>query len=736
MPENDEEFLKLLREAFGVESAEHLQAMSAALLALEGAPPGERQREFTETVFREAHSLKGAARSVDRGDIESICQVLESVFQSWKKCGVPAAAGIFDTLSETLDFIKELLVKPQPAGRQASALIQRLRALENDAASGVLPVPEPSAGGESEPLPAPIVVGETIRIATAKMDALLLQAEEMIAVKNTADEQAGELRTIGRMMESWNKEWAKASPELQRLRTAMERSQSTSSRLFDFLEWNHSYLRSIEERVAALAKNAEKDRRMAKDMVDNLLNDAKRLVMLPLATLLDAFPRQVRDLARDQDKQVELVLQGREIEIDKRILEQMKDPLMHLIRNAVDHGLEKPAVRAGQHKTERGVLSIVVSQVDASKVEIVVSDDGAGIDLAAVRAAARKAGKAEAATESERDALELIFQSGISTNTMITEISGRGLGMAIVREKVEKLGGNVEVESQFGRGTRFRIVLPVTLATFKGLLVSAGGQEFILPITNVERVLRVAPEEIKTVENREMISWESRALSLVRLATVLGLTEREGHEETRYLQTVILSAGETKIAFVVEEVRHEQEVLIKPLQKPLVAVRNIAAATVLGSGRAILILNVPDLLQSAARSGAGAAIPAALSETKAKTILVTDDSMTSRMLIKNILMAAGYGVKTAIDGLEALTTLRAQTFDLVVSDVEMPRMNGFDLTEKIRADRRLAQTPVVLVTALETPEDRERGIDVGANAYIVKSSFDQSNLLEIVERLI
>jgi len=453
----------------------------------------------------------------------------------------------------------------------------------------------------------------------------------------------------------------------------------------------------------------------------------------------------VRDLAHDQNKDVQLVLRGSEVEIDKRILEEMKDPLIHLLRNCVDHGVEAPEARAQKGKPRRATVTLSVSQVGGNEVEILIADDGAGMDLAEIKAAAVRHGvvsEDEADKLGEQQALALIFQSGISTSRIITEISGRGLGMAIVREKVEKLGGRVAVETEPGAGTTFHILLPLTLATFKGILVEAAGQSFVIPTASVERVVRIQPDDVKTVENRETIPL-SRASSgqdvvaLVRLDDVLELSgAKEG--DAGLMQVVVLGSGEKRIAFRVDEVLNEQEVLVKSLGAPLARVRNIAGATVLGSGKAVPILNAADLLKSALRmsgtssraSGAGEV------ETGGKAVLIAEDSITSRMLLKNILESAGYQVTTAVDGMDALTALKTSDFDIVVSDVDMPRLDGFGLTEAIRGDKRLEELPVVLVTGRESREDRERGIDVGASAYIVKSSFDQSNLLDVLRRLV
>jgi two-component system chemotaxis sensor kinase CheA len=311
--------------------------------------------------------------------------------------------------------------------------------------------------------------------------------------------------------------------------------------------------------------------------------------------------------------------------------------------------------------------------------------------------------------------------------------------MAIVREKVENAGGQVSLETRVGTGTTFRIRLPVTLATFKGVLVLAGGETFVIPTLNLERIARVKADEIGTVEGRATIQLNGQVIALVSLAEVLELPASAAPAAGGFTEVVVLGASEKRVAFSVEAVLGEQEVLVKSLGKPLVRVRNIAGATVLGSGKPAVILDAADLLKSAATTGRrplSSAVAAAMPDTARVRVLVADDSLTSRMLLKNILESAGYLVTTAVDGLDALTTLHNGEFDLLISDVEMPHLDGFELTAKVRADQRLAELPVVLVTALGSREHQERGVDAGANAYIVKSSFDQVSLLEVVRRLV
>ena len=507
------------------------------------------------------------------------------------------------------------------------------------------------------------------------------------------------------------------------------------------MDWSHVWIKSLEGRLASVARSADHEARSIGGIVDHLLDDAKRLLMLPFSTLLAVLPKMVRDLGRDEGKQVALEIHGGEVEIDKRILEEMKDPLIHLVRNAIDHGVEKPEARTAQGKPAQGTLTVDVCQVDGNKVQLVISDDGRGIEAEKVRQAAVRQGlvTAERAAQlDEQESLSLIFQSGVSTSPMLTEVSGRGLGMAIVREKVERLGGRITVETRTGCGTTFRILLPLTMATFRGLLVRAADQLFVIPTAHVERVVRVRSSEIRTAASQPTIALDERVLALVWLEQILELPARPAKMSPETVSAVVLGSGDRRMAYAVDEVLQEQEVLIKSLGPPLSRVRNVSGAAVLGSGKSVVILNPVDLLLSAVSSPGGAAPRLVGEEPQAreKNVLIAEDSITARMLLKNILESAGYHVTAVVDGADAWTALKTEPFDLLVSDIQMPRLNGFDLTARIRGDKKLGDLPVVLVTALATREDRERGIDVGANAYIVKSSFDQGNLLEVIRRLV
>jgi two-component system chemotaxis sensor kinase CheA len=768
-------FHKKLLATFRVEAAEHLKAMTSGLIELEGVAAPEAQVKIIETVLREAHSLKGAARAVTQTAIEAVCQSLESVLVALKRQELGLSAELFDILHQVMDNLHSQLsaFEAAPGTVESPRIASLLRVIEG-VIEGVPPAtgsfeapigegvqcaitePEPPRPEEAAAGPRPISLGkpwltETVRIPAARLDALLLQAEELISAKLTASQRATELHALSDDLAAWKKQWARVYPDLRTIRQWLEKSQRDEAvtrdghlgRLLEFLDWASDFIKSQESALALLAKSTDQDQRSLAAMVDHLLEETKKVRMMPCASLLEIFPQVVRGLSRDRGKEVELVMRGGEIEVDRRILEEMKDALMHLVRNCIDHGIENPEERVAKGKPPRGTLTIAISPGDGNKVEILVADDGAGIDVGKVLDIAVKIGvltRDEAARMSAEEALLLAFHSGVSTSPLITDISGRGLGLAIVREKVELLRGTISVESRPDHGATFRTVLPITLAAFRGIPVRAEEQLFVLPTTNVERVLRVSRSDVQTVENRETVSVDGHAVSLVALGDVLELPGRGISPNTRdTIQAVLLASAEKRIAFLVDEVVNEQEVLVKDLGKQLARVRNVAGATITGAGEVVPLLNATDLMKSALKSAAAPAVTGLGIQTRKvgkKSILVVEDSITSRMLLKNILESAGYQVKTAVDGIDALTILRAEMFDILVSDVDMPRMNGLDLTAKIRADKKWAELPVVLVTALGTREDRERGLDVGANAYIVKSDFDQSNLLEVIRRLV
>jgi two-component system chemotaxis sensor kinase CheA len=613
---------------------------------------------------------------------------------------------------------------------------------------------KPAAAEESVPAASPppsALISDTVRVSTKKLDTVMRQVEELLSPKLASAQRVKELREITASFTAWKKQRVRMRPMLRSIARHVENEDKQGSaagylqkfpKLLEHLESEQLFMKTLEGKILGLSKLAERDQRTLTGMTDSLLHDVKEMQLLPFSSLLETFPRVIREFAREQGKQVELVIRGGEVEIDRPLLQEMKDPLMHMLRNCIDHGIETANERQKKGKPVQGTITVAIGQKDSGKIEILLADDGAGIDADKVRAAASKLGIVtvdEAGEMDEQQARALIFQSGVSTSPIITDISGRGLGLAIVRDKVEQLGGTIAFDTHAGIGTSIRINLPLTMATLRGVLVRIEAYYFVIPTPHIEQVARVDRAGIQTVENRETITLNGQVVSLVRLSDVLELPKNTNLDALTKIPVVVLGAGTARIAFCVDEVLGEQEVLVKALGPQLVHVRNVAGASVLGDGRVVPVLNVADLLKTTVRQSAVARGSIVLHQqdiAEKRSILVVEDSVTSRSLLKNILESAGYQVTTAVDGIDGYTTLKTAKFDLLVSDVEMPRMDGFDLTSKVRADKQLMDLPVVLVTALGSREHQERGIDVGANAYIVKGSFDQSNLLEVVKQLI
>ncbi len=773
MDSNEIEFLKRLLVTYRTEAQEHLTTLSSQLVELEASRDDPaKAREILELVFREAHSLKGASRAVNLVQVEKVCQAIESVFSALKQQTAFPSRELFDLFSEALDIVGTMVATadPQttrPESPQAKRLIVRLEhqartvaATPAGQAGNVAAGPEPpegTGGGVTpevppeEQGPARRAVDEagpetTVRISVDKLERILHQVEEFILLKLALNDQFSELQKIQAQAGSWDDEWMRVSSDLATLRQVagaapserLELVRPIVERQLTFLDWNQQFMRSLEGSLNGSIRSLDRDRRSLETLVDTLLDDMRDVLMLPASSLFDTFPRLVRDLAQALGKEVRLEIRGGGIAIDRRILDEMHDPLIHLLRNAIDHGIEPPAIRKERKKARSGLITIGIELRGGSRVEITIADDGAGIDPAQVKRTAVKGGllpEREIERMDDQEVTNLLFRSGMSTSPIITDLSGHGLGLAIVLEKVEKLGGNVTVESIPGAGTSFHLLLPLTLVKFKGVLVTLDDRSFVFPMAYVERTLQVPAESITAVQNHEALLYEGEFIPVVRLGSVLELPERPLMEARKKVSIVVARASKTRIGFSVDEVRNEQDVLVKSLGKQLSRVRNISGTTVIGNGTLVPILHVPDLVKSVLKPGARRGREVVVAGREPSSILVAEDSITSRTLLKNILESAGYRVTTAVDGLDAWNALPAGAFDLVVSDVDMPRMSGFDLTRKIRSDQRYADLPVVLVTSLDSAEDRERGIEVGASAYIVKSSFDQSNLIEIIDRL-
>jgi two-component system chemotaxis sensor kinase CheA len=460
--------------------------------------------------------------------------------------------------------------------------------------------------------------------------------------------------------------------------------------------------------------------------------------MLPLSTIFETMPKMVRDLSRKLNKKVDLNIEGETIELDKRILEGLKDPMVHLITNCIDHGIEQPDERKNAGKNEDGTINITAVPV-GGYIEIAVEDDGRGISVDKIKERALKNGLV---TEdmllglSKEQLINFVFEPGFSTSDIITDISGRGVGMDIAKKNIGDLNGSVSIQSEYGKGSRITIRVPLTLVTVRVILIESSGEVCALPETAIDRILSVKEEEIFTIGDSEVFRESGDILPIGRLSNILGFSKKEDEETDNEYPAIIIEGGEKKAAFIIDNIIGSETIILKNLTFPLTKVRNVSGAALLGDGRIAIVLNPADIIDSMKAVKPLPIKKVKEKEIEKKSVLVVDDSITTRTLEKNILESSGYDVTLAVDGLDAYNKLQKRIFDIIVLDVQMPNMDGFAFTEKARNTQEFSNIPIILVTSLESDADKRHGIEVGADAYIVKRTFDQSNLLETIKRLI
>ncbi len=613
------------------------------------------------------------------------------------------------------------------------------------------PSATPSAP-EPPPPPGKGATEETVRVSVSKLDALMSQLSELLSAKIRAEQRLAQMRRDQDYLSDWQKDWMTE----RRIHTRLTRHGAAKGggagpvpfladfqRLLKYVDSSQHRLREMNLRISQLVREFSSDVMQISLIIDRLEEEIKRVRMLPLSNSTGSLHRMVRDLALNSGKEVELEIRGSELELDKLILEQVKDPIIHLLRNAVDHGIEPAAQRRAAGKPAVGKIVLSAAH-QGSDIAISVSDDGAGLNIEALRQAAVRRGLPNAGGLTDFELAELIYHSGFSTSPIITDLSGRGVGLDVVRRNIEYLHGRISVEWKPRCGTCFTLTVPSSLTSSRGLMVWVSGQLFAIPLHSIERIKLIAAEEIETVGGSDTLPYNGRPLPLAHLSDVLQLPRLESAQGKKMLPVVILAAAERLVAFAVDDLAYEQEIVIKGLGRQLTRVAGIAGASVLGNGEVVLILHAADLVKLTSRGAHGSVLgPRAAGElppgrvSSKKYILVVDDSITTRTLEKSILEGAGYRVQVAMDGLEAWNAVRSGELpDLIVSDVAMPNLDGFGLTQRVKTEERTSNIPVILVTSLDSQEDKARGIECGADAYILKGRFDQNNLLETIEQLI
>ncbi|MDO8453107.1 MAG: response regulator [Sulfurimonas sp.] len=685
-----------------------------------------------ERLFREAHSFKGAARAVNIAEIEELCKAMEDIFSAYKLSLQKIPDTTIELMLECNDMLTFLSGANEQARRDLKPQVQERiealhRGLQGDNGVSkkithteqihIIPIIPSEDVKVEEQIPMcpskvtnalgvpteEIKTQETVRIPVKKLSSIMEQSGEMLFAKMVSRRHVENLITI--------------ESEIEELIATLQGMEQ---------ELILGRLATTKRAVSSAIKQTKKDGREMGIMVDNLIADMKEALMLPFSTIFSTLPKIVHDMAKSVGKDIGLIVIGAEMEMDRKISEQMHDPLIHLLRNSIDHGIEKS-----------GTITLTLTQKSASKVELSVSDDGSGIDSQKILQNSVKKGvitQAEADALDEESALNLIFKSGVSTAKVVTDLSGRGLGLAIVLEKALQLGGEVHVQNNKERGCTITILLPLTMATFRGVVTTLGTQKYIFASERIERVMTMAKKNINIVEGREMVVYEHHIVPFYHLSTLLELPSSQ--KESDNLAVVVINYANELLAAGVDAVEYEEEVMVKSLGKQLTRVHAISGASLLASDVPALILNISDIFKSLGSITKRSTAPKKELLKKKSKILVVDDSPTTLALLENILEMVGYDVMVAVDGLQAFEMLKKESFDLVVSDVAMQKMNGFELTEAIRADSHMQELPVILVTSLESSEDRERGMRAGANAYLIKSTFEQSNLIENIQQFI
>ncbi|MGQ0844753.1 MAG: hybrid sensor histidine kinase/response regulator [Sporichthyaceae bacterium] len=672
---------------FRQEAERRLGSLAAAALDLESSGPTP---ELIAQMFRDAHTVKGAAGMMGYRPIAELAHAMEDVLEALGQDRIECDGHAVDVLLEAVDALRRVVEAQTDGGDAGTAgteaehalrgLLRRRTPAAPAAPAAPAPGSEPSAVEPAAPASA------TAPQNSPSAGPMQPAAAATIAVRvERLDDMA---RLVG--------ECATAQLRL---------GQVLVGRGVDPL-------------------TVTEYRRLTR-LLGELQQQAMGALTVPVATVTEMLQRTVRAVARETGKLVRWEVRGEDTDVDRNMLEHLTGALLHLVRNAVDHGLEDPTTRRAAGKPEEGTVRLHAMQL-GSEIVLTVTDDGRGLDLAALRA---KAGADPAEQADDAEAAYLAFRPGLSTAASVTEVSGRGVGLDEVRRGLERVRGRVEVRSTPGRGCEFRLIVPITLAVLPSLIVGAGGRRFALPLHSVVAVLGADVELLRS-EGGRVAYLGASTVPVTTLADALGLPETGGGP------VVVLAGLARRHGVQVEELHERREVVVKPLPAMVAAQDAVAGASVEPNGEVLLVLEAEGVIARARRRGPVPAPPSPTGSSRRSEILVVDDAMTVRELQRSILERAGYAVRTASDGLEALAMLRQAPADLVLTDVEMPGLDGFGLTEAIRADSALRGAAVLILTSLTDDGARNRGLEAGADGYLVKSSFDETTLLAAVARLL
>lgn len=701
MPIDREALRRKLQESFFVEAKERLQAIDE--IHSEWLQHTISSHSI-ESLFREVHSLKGAARAAGLHEHEALCH-------DWEHLLAQARHN------------PDLLTDDKVSwSMQQHAELQKLCHAIVDTASTQTQVaahePKSTAKG-------------TVRVNQHQLDELLHSTNTMKQVQQQLNALQRKLHSQIRSRDVDMQRHQRSDSVVQQLHSLLPKftsqQQSLVRELLSYADWAQVQFRHYHDKSIERSRELNELTQQLRRDIDTMHEQLEEVLLQPAARLLDGAAAMVRDLADNAHKTIEFVSFVDDIQIDKRMIDELRPVVTHMLRNAVDHGI-----------VNRGVINVRLHASMAGRFELTISDNGRGIDIEKLYQVALKQGivSPDKKNLSERDKQLLMFASGVSTSDMITEVSGRGIGMTITQEILERIGGKLKIRSKPGQGTQFVINLPTSMSTFQAVVVRCEDDTYALPALSVDECIRVHAHDITAVKGYPTIDYRNQQLAIIFLRDVLGYSRSEKPQESYNI--VIIHVHQESIALCVDALIGDQELTVKPLGAPLHTLQLIMGAAEDSRGYLTPIINPNDILRMIRLQSPSRYIVSERSQRAHKQgrILVVDDSFTSRGLLKSIIEAAGYLVTTANDGHEAWNILKQNEFDLLVSDIEMPKMDGFILTSKVRADHTLSTLPVILVTALQSPEDQTRGLEAGANAYLVKSSFEQDSLLDAIARLI
>ncbi|MCS0612988.1 response regulator [Massilia kyonggiensis] len=720
-------------DLFRMETREQMRVLTEGLLLLEqGAVDAAR----LESMMRAAHSVKGAAAIVGLEPAVRLAHAMEDVLVAAQEGRAQLDASGVDVLLGAVDLLQQLAQADgahAPRNNRIAAMAAALGALHGKGKAAPVPVPEPEAPEMPEaPSPAPVPAPEPSSPQAG--------SDELLTLAGQARLHAGQLRPWIAGLQRYKRHQRAVYEALDDLQDAIR--ATGDARLAELAQRVADRAAPLRDTLHRTIEGAEHYERQALTVSTRLADEVLALRMCPFAEGVHGLPRMVRDLARGLGKDVRVEIVGADTLVDRAVLARMEAPLHQLLRNAVDHGMELPAERTAAGKPAHGTIRLEARH-RGGMLALVVADDGRGVDPERIRAAAVRrqvAAPAFAAALSQAELMEFLFLPGFSLKESATELSGRGVGLDVVHDTVRGLNGTVRADSTPGAGFTTVITLPLTQSIVRALVVDVAGQAYALPIARVEGVRRVPAADVRTLHGRQYVDTaDGGQLGLVAASQVLELGEAVAGTD---LTLVAIGTGRERYGLVVDAVRGEQSLTVQPLEPTFGKLRDIAAAALLDDGTPVLILDVPDVLHSIARlldDGAALRLGFAADESparRARRVLVVDDSLTVREMQRKLLAARGYHVDVALDGLDGWNQLRGADYDLVITDIDMPRLDGIGLTERIRRDPRLARLPVMIVSYKDRPEDRARGLEAGADYYLAKGAFHDATLLDAVRDLV